>query len=128
MTFTRKERLFSRAVVAALVIALIVLALLQYRWSGEVSAAATARMKASLQSSMMDFRQDLSREFATICLEMQPGPNSDSIDELHYVRQLRHWEETSSHPGLIAAVYLWQLSSSEQPALRRLAPGMNAFK
>ena len=60
-----KARFSWSAVVAGLAVILIVLAVLEYRWSKDVSEAASVRMHASLQSSVMAFRQDLYRELAS---------------------------------------------------------------
>ncbi len=64
MKLPPKERLSSLAVVIALAAVLMVLAVLQYRWSGEVSEASTLRMEAALHSSLLGWRQDLYRELA----------------------------------------------------------------
>ena len=107
MRFAAKERVFSWATAIALVCVLVALGILQYRWSGEVSEAATTRMQANLQSSLMDFRQDLARELARICLEMQETNPRTAPDGKHLAQKLRHWQRTASHPGLVSNVYLW---------------------
>ena len=113
MKFASTERVFSWATAIALVCVLAALGVLQYRWSGEVSEAATTRMQANLQSSLMDFRQDLSRELARICLEMQEANPGTAPDGKHLAQKLRHWQRTASHPGLVANVYLWNPPGEE---------------
>jgi signal transduction histidine kinase len=122
-----KERMVSWAVPFVLAGVLIVLADLQYRWSSEVSAATSTRLRADLQISLMDFREDLNRELATMCLELQMEPASSSQDAKILVEKLHHWQRTASYPGLIANVYLWQAPGHEalgekDPSLLRLFP------
>ena len=64
MKLPPKERLSSLAVVIALAAVLIVLGVLQYRWSVEVSEASALRMQATLHSSLLSWRQDLYHELA----------------------------------------------------------------
>ena len=112
MKFASKERVFSWASAIALGCVLVALGVMQYRWSGEVSAATATRMQANLQSSLMDFRQDLAREMARICLEMHADPGT-TPDGKRLAQKLRHWQQTATHPGLIAGVYLWNPPAEE---------------
>ena len=54
-------------VIAALGIILVLLAVLQYRWSGQISAAERARMQAILNTSAGQFRGELVSELHRIC-------------------------------------------------------------
>src|SRR5512140_2861566 len=96
-----KDRVFSWSLIVALASVLVVLGYLQYRWSGQVSEAATERMQAGLQGSLVSFRQDLTREFARLGLELQPEHGPQSLGARGFTDRLRHWQRTSPHPGLI---------------------------
>jgi signal transduction histidine kinase len=117
MNSLSKERILTWVIPLALVAVLTVLAVLQYRWSHQVSEAATTRMQADLQSSMMNFRQDLAREVATICLELQ-GDEASTVDAKGLTQKLEHWQRTSSLSGLVADVYVWKSSGVASPLLR----------
>ena len=116
-----KDRVFTWAVPLMLACVLAVLAVLQYRWSRQASDAATTRMQASLQNSMMNFRQDLSRELATVCLELQ-GDDTSSLEAKTLAQKLERWRRTSSLTGLITNVYEWERSASGNSRLLRLLP------
>lgn len=114
MTFPTKQRLLWPAVTLGLAAILVVLAVLQYRWTGEVSKADEARMQASLQTSMVAMREDIYRELEGICDALRNGPESPS-DELgaQYTRQLAEWTRTAAHPSLVAGVFLIKASGSQ---------------
>jgi two-component system, OmpR family, sensor histidine kinase SenX3 len=118
MRFRFKERILTWAVPIALAGVLIALAALQYRWSREVSDAASTRIQTSLQNALMNFRGDLAREFAMTCLDLQldNGGRSDYPKELS--ERLEHWRRTSSHPTLVANVYLWDPARYEDLLFR----------
>ncbi len=107
MRFAFKERVFSWATAILLVGILAALGALQYRWSFEVSEAATTRMQASLQASLMDYRQDLARELARVCLDLQEATPGTAPDGKRLAQKLRYWRQTASHPSLVSNVYLW---------------------
>jgi signal transduction histidine kinase len=122
------DRVLTWAVPLMLACVLAVLAVLQYRWSRQASDAATTRMQASLQNSMMNFRQDLSRELGTMCLELQGDNTPSSLAAKSLARKLERWQRTSSLSGLIANVYEWKRSGSENPFLLRLLPSDSRFE
>src|SRR5690349_9255516 len=66
-----KQRLLLWLAVPVMAAVLVVLAIVQYRWSGQVSDATRAQMQASLQSSLMGFRMDMARELGAMCLELK---------------------------------------------------------
>ena len=87
------------------------LAVLQYRWSSQVSDAATTRIRTGLQNSMMNFRQDLSRELGTLCLELQAQPDAAGEDAKILAQKLEYWQRTSSAPALVDDLYFWTASA-----------------
>jgi signal transduction histidine kinase len=116
-----KERLLTWAVPILLTGVLIALAVLQYRWSRQVSEAASTRMQTSLQDSMMNFRLDLARELATMCLQLQ-GENAASVEAKGLAQRVEEWQRTSSLSGLLLNVYEWKRGEEDGVLLLRLTP------
>jgi two-component system, OmpR family, sensor histidine kinase SenX3 len=113
------DRLITWAVPLLLAGVLIALALLQYRWSREVSEAATTRMQTSLQESMMNFRLDLARELATMSLQLQ-GENAASVEARGLSQRIGEWQRTSPLSGLILNVFVWRRADQDGLPLRLL--------
>ena len=62
-----KEREFSTVIIILAVIVVIVLGVLQYRWSNQVSEATSIRLADSLQMSMINWHLDFFRVFSEVC-------------------------------------------------------------
>src|SRR5438270_3112493 len=122
-----KERLFRWIALPALAAVLATLAVLQYKRSGQVSTATKTQMQTALQNSLFGFRQDVSRELASVCLEIKsaldtsPGINASQIKE-----QFTHWQQTTAHPNLVQHIYIWDDPAHQQPF--RLDPGRDQFE
>ncbi len=122
-----KERLFRWVAVPALAAVLALLAVLQYKWSGQVSVATKAQMQSNLQNSLMAFRQDVGRELGAACLEIRTALDaSHSINPSELKDQFQHWQQTAAHPNLVAHIYIWQDPSHQQPL--RFDPGQDKFE
>jgi signal transduction histidine kinase len=127
MLSTIKERIFWWIVVPVLAAVLAVLAVLQYRWSNEISAATRSQMQANLQNSLIGFRADLTRELGAACVELRSvADDSGSAAPAQFVRHFRHWQETAAHPALVSGLYLWR--GSDHQSLLRLAPGRDEME
>jgi signal transduction histidine kinase len=108
----RTMRLLKRKMpwVILLVIALIallpVLALLQYRWLGQVSQAERERMQANLRQAISQFRQGFDGELSRIFLHFQSAPTGpiDRI-ETYYNERMTAWRSSSPYPHLVSEVY-----------------------
>ena len=95
-------------VVAAALLGLIVLlATLQYRWLGQVSAAERERMKANLATRAAGFAQDFDREVTRAYLTFQVDPVQEG-ENLAARMALLHerWLASSRYPRLVKDVYL----------------------
>jgi len=114
------QRVLSSIGIAALVVMLALLALLQYRWSRDVSEAAGARMRASLQSSMVRFREDFSRELGNLAVAVQSDPASpfDPRSAKDYVRRITTWKRVAVHPDLLQNVYVFERNGGTSHLLR----------
>jgi signal transduction histidine kinase len=74
MRYLPKRTIPAIILVAVLSLILVVLAVLQYRWSGQISEAEQERMHTSLLASMNQFRLQLNNEFQRLGFLFQPDP------------------------------------------------------
>lgn len=115
MQSLRKERLFWWVTVPALVLVLATLAVLQYRWSGQISAATREQMQSNLQTSLMGFRMDLARELGAVAVELRAAAgDSNNVRPADLSEQFRHWQATAQHPGLVEHIYVWKRTPSDR--------------
>src|SRR5260370_39719732 len=98
-----KHRILLWGPVPVLAAVLVLLAVLQYRWSGQVSAATRSQMELNLHVAMMGFRQDLARELAAIPLELRGGmDHSGTPNAVPLRQQFRQWQQGAAHPALVS--------------------------
>ncbi len=122
-----KPSAVSSLVVMALAAVLVILAILQYQGSREVSEAAGARMKASLQNSMLSFRQDLHRELGVICTAFQGDTGTAREALSRYSLQYDSWRATATHPELVANVFVFEDAGGKDPRFLRLDRSSRRF-
>jgi two-component system, OmpR family, sensor histidine kinase SenX3 len=103
MRLPAKERFLGSGSVAILTIVLLTLALLQYRWSGEVSQAASTRMQASLETSIRGFKHDFYQELGVVCFPFQTSFVSNP-DWNRYARRYDEWLSSD----LVSNIFVWQ--------------------
>jgi signal transduction histidine kinase len=91
----------------ALFVLLPALAVLQYRWIGQVSVAAHERMRQNLRNAAQQFRDTLEGEVARALLSLQAGPLTarDGSSE-RYSDRYDTWINTTLHAGIVANIYL----------------------
>jgi len=109
-----KQRILLWGAVPVLAAVLVLLAVLQYRWSGQVSAATRSQMELNLHVAMMGFRQDLARELAAIPVELRGGmDDSGKPNAVRLSQQFRQWQQGAAHPALVSHMYFWTSSDSD---------------
>jgi two-component system, OmpR family, sensor histidine kinase SenX3 len=114
-------------VVSALGAVLITLAVLQYRWSGEVSEAERERMQGSLNASVSQFRQEFNRELQQLAAAFQPDTNVIlNRDWNRYARNASDLLNGTERP-LVRTVYFWIADSKSSPVLLKLVPSTKTF-
>jgi signal transduction histidine kinase len=93
--------------VAALIALLPLLAVLQFRWLGEVSQAERDRMQASLKTAVSNFSQDFDRELTRAYLSFQMDSRTErERDWQDYARRYDQWMQATPYPQLVSGVYL----------------------
>src|SRR5689334_11074822 len=122
-----KERLFRWVTVPALVAVLALLAMLQYKWSGQVSLATRAQIQSNLETSLLGFRQDVARELTAACVEIKTALDaSPKVNTSQIKEQFSHWQQTAAHPNLVQDVYVWEDPAHHQPL--RFDPARDQFE
>ena len=107
MKLLPKRTLSSIILIAILAVILVALAVLQYRWSGQVSEAEHERMQTSLLASMNQFRLQLNSEFQRLGFLFQPDANV--LRQKDWTRYAANCEIAFGEVeyDLVRNVYLW---------------------
>ncbi|HEY6972001.1 MAG TPA: HAMP domain-containing sensor histidine kinase [Candidatus Angelobacter sp.] len=128
MKLPLKERVLLSGVVFALAAVLVALAILQYRWAREVSDATSTRLQASLDSSMLSWRDDFYRELSTVASALQADPALPSREKAaQYAQQFQTWTQSSSHPNLVSRIFLLEGAGTENSQLVQLDTAKHQF-
>jgi signal transduction histidine kinase len=129
MKLPNKEREFSTVIIVLAVIVVIVLGVLQYRWSNQVSEATSIRLADSLQMSMINWHLDFFRVFSEVCVALRVDPDSSTQDDWdQYARRYVDWKKTTANPNLVAGIYILQFDEARAARVLRLAPSGQRFE
>jgi signal transduction histidine kinase len=112
---------------------LVMVGVLQYRWTKELSVAAEARIRSTLQPLILGWHLDFYGELSAICVAMQVGPDAGAHDAWNdYLQRYAEWnrygassevtEGVRSNPDLVREIYDWHTSAAGKPRLLRLNP------
>ncbi len=124
-----KEREFSTVIIILAVVVVIVLGVLQYRWSNQVSEATSIRLADSLQMSMINWHLDFFRVFSEICVALRVDPDSSTpADWDQYARRFADWKKTTANPNLVSGLYILRLAESPDAQVLRLSPASQRFE
>jgi signal transduction histidine kinase len=129
----KKFPLFWIAVLTGMASLLLMVGVLQYRWTRELSVAAEARIGSTLQPLMLGWHLDFYSELSAICVELQVGPDSGAHDAWDdYLQRYAEWNQSGAsaeiregvigNSELVREIYDWQTSAPGNPALLRLNP------
>ena len=120
------------AALAGTAILLVGVSILQYRWNAQIREATEARLGADLESVMVKWHLNLYREFSTICIALQVGPDSGAhaqwTDFLHRYQQWRNTTDAGiirniySNPYVVSDIYVYETSREPGAPLLRFEP------
>jgi len=113
-------------VLAALLVLLPLLAVLQYRWIGEVSQAERRQLEDHLNQSGFQFADDLTRELFRILVAFQVRGQMDSPDLADTLAQ-RYDDSAALYPNLVRHVFLVRRTDSGVD-LTQLDPEIRTFR
>ncbi|HSL20464.1 MAG TPA: HAMP domain-containing sensor histidine kinase [Vicinamibacterales bacterium] len=101
------------------------LAILQYRWLGQVSEAERQRLQAGLQARAGQFADEFDREIARAFFHLQVDPESLQRDDwTRYAERYDRWQAAVPHPRLVSE--LWLFAPGADP--RRYDSDARAFQ
>jgi signal transduction histidine kinase len=128
MKLLPERTLTSISLLAALVVILVVLAVLQYSWSGQVSKAEQERMHTSLLASANQFRLQLNNEFRQLGFLMQP--DSAVLARGDWKGYARTCDAVLNRSDLryVRNIYIWLADVKGAPQFRRLNRDAKAFE
>ena len=118
-----KQSLGAYGIIAGLSALLVVLGVLQFRWSNQIRTAELQRKQAALEAGMNGFREDFRRELAGICtsLTYRPPDQAPAIEDL-YAQDCGDWARSSDHRELVANYYLWEKNKGENYSFLQFNP------
>ena len=123
-----KERTFTNGMMILAVLVVIVLGVLQYRWSNQVSEATSIRLADSLQMSMINWHLDFFRDFSEICIALRVDQDTGNGSEWNqYARRFEDWKKSTAHPDLVSGIYVFRFDEAPGPKALRLDPGSRRF-
>ena len=125
------HRRFGVELIAVMVMIAVVsvLAVYQYRWTGEISRTEQARLRNSLATSVRNFDQEFSYDFQQLLESFELDPESDpSPVESHLGRQHANWIITSTHAEIINGLYIWKRAIGNTSILESFQPNDNRFR
>ncbi len=128
MKLLPKRTISSIILIASLAAILVALAMLQYRWSGQVSEAEHERMHTSLLVSMNQFRLQLNNELQKLGFLFQP--DAGVLRQRDWTRYAANCEIAFSEVDydLARNVYLWIPEAGGGPQLLRLNRDLKDFE
>jgi len=114
---------------ASLVVLLGVLAALQYRWLGQVSAAERERMQGTLSAGATRFTQDFDRELGRVYFNLKLDAGAwRTRDADAYAARFEQWRATAPHAQLVGDIYVVDGSdASSEPQLVRFDGATRKF-
>jgi signal transduction histidine kinase len=126
--------LFWITVLSCMTSVLIIVAVLQYRWTKQLSVTSEARLTTHLQPLMIGWHLDFYGELSAICVALHIGPDSGARDDWDdYLHRYVNWnhapinpesvENIYANPGMVKSIYVWQTAGRAIPRLLRLDPG-----
>ncbi len=124
-----KERAFTTGMIILAVVVVIVLGVLQYRWSNQVSEATSIRLADSLEMSMVNWHLDFFRDFSEICIAMRVDPETVAQSDWNqYARRFDDWKKSTAHPNLVSGLYILKLDELPGPKTLRMDPNSQRFE
>lgn len=115
--------------VGVMVALLALLATLQYRWLGQVSAGERERMQASLSAGAARFSQDFNREISRAYLTFQMDAEMlEQKNEGAFAERLEQWQAQAPFPQIVSDLYVLERDASANLILSRFNRASKKFE
>lgn len=113
--------------VVGLLILLPILAIMQYRWLGQVSEGERQRMQTNLRTATLNFSRDFDNEINNILQTFLINPQKSSETIPFYATRYQEWLTKTAHPRLIKDLFIIDDCTNQQGQLLKLAPDHSQF-
>jgi len=125
----KREPVLVLVVVAFLALLLPLLAVLQYRWLGQLSQAERTQIRDFLQVAASRFSQDFNNELMVAMEDFAVGPMPPGgMPDLDLKAKYAKWTATSQFPHLIQDIWLATMEADGRLKLSRLMPATGALQ
>jgi signal transduction histidine kinase len=111
----------------SLVLLVLALGALQYRWVGQVSEAEREQLKQSLDRRAREFADDFDRELGRAYQAFRPPAGFTPETPERFARQYQEWLSTATFPGLVKHAYFVR-QSDDALDLLRFDPASGGFQ
>jgi signal transduction histidine kinase len=120
---------FSIIFVGAMIALLVVLAVLQYIWLGQISDGERERLKARLDSDTLRFAEDFNREIQSAYFNFKLSKSVlDGNDWSEFNDRYEFWRGRAAHPEMIRSISFVDVKSDAvklyDPAAKAFVPGV----
>ena len=124
------QKRFGMELIAVMVMIAVVsvLAVYQYRWTGEISRTEQTRLRNSLATSVRNFDQEFSYDFQQLCESFELDPEAEpTAIESRVARQQAYWNRVSSHAQFVEGLHIWRMASGDASEFESLNENDNQF-
>ncbi|HET9767228.1 MAG TPA: HAMP domain-containing sensor histidine kinase, partial [Thermoanaerobaculia bacterium] len=111
---------------AALVVLLVLLATLQYRWTGELGRAEEEQLRTSLNRAAAGVAADFDRELGRVFFHFLQAPEPDV--ETSLARRLVSWRAQPPYPEMLRQLLLVERGSNADVAVRAFDEAAAAWR
>ncbi|HEX5069832.1 MAG TPA: HAMP domain-containing sensor histidine kinase [Vicinamibacterales bacterium] len=111
----------------ALVVLVVALGALQYRWVGQVSERERDQLRESLDRRARDFSDDFDREISRAYQMFEPDPDFTPSSPERFAQRQDEWQQTAPFAGIVRGVYFLE-SARDITTLYRYNPSARAFE
>lgn len=124
-----KRSLIELGAILLMTAVVVVVAILQYRWSNEIGRFEEDRLKASLDTSVRAFDEGFSYDFEHLCdaFEVDPAASETAL-ETNAARQYFAWAEKAANPNLISTVDIWESEGPSRYSFESLDTQIRHFR
>jgi len=115
--------------VTAMLVLLPLLAVMQYRWVGQLSNAERERLQRNLHATTEDFTRSLDRELARAIVGLQADAAVlDDLDPSGYADRYAAWRAITADPEIVAGIFVADFADDARTVrLRRWDAAGRAF-